>query len=226
MPLVFFAIGIGVAYLVHVRRNAPPPRSSSLPPAEQAERSGVAEQEAPHGRSSPNPPRFVGSNPAVQNDPTAPDYDAVKLLDLTNRAQDVYRAEPRDPLWAPQMEATLREKIVTEIGERAKHAEILSLECHTSTCRAVLDAGDDDTKRNQTMIALQEPPLASRTAFVADETAEGKTTVIFAVKPKYRSPAAYAEKYERDRKATLDRLRRVGAPRMYFPAGTFDIEKR
>jgi hypothetical protein len=77
------------------------------------------------GARGPAPPSFkpVAARPAVQNDPTASDYDPEKLVLIGKSPEEIFEAEPVDPVWAPKIETHLRQRLQQHLVE------------HTAPCR-------------------------------------------------------------------------------------------
>jgi hypothetical protein len=67
----------------------------------------------------------------VVTDPRSPGYDATQVANKVGTA-GVYELEPRNPAWAEPVERGLAKHIALDIPG----AEQVSVECHTTTCRA------------------------------------------------------------------------------------------
>jgi hypothetical protein len=84
------------------------------------------------------PPLFRAMIGAPQVDPHRPGYDALAAFDLRGGGgADVlalFRAEPRDPAWAPEREADIVDQALSEFLDADRDAR-MEVECRTATCR-------------------------------------------------------------------------------------------
>lgn len=89
------------------------------------------------GARGPAPPSFkpVAARPAVQNDPAASDYDPEQLVLIGKSPEEIFEAEPVDPVWAPRIETQLRQRLQQHLVEHAASVQGAEITCRTMTCR-------------------------------------------------------------------------------------------
>jgi hypothetical protein len=133
-----FGVVVGVLIAVMLARSS----HSSLQASHSVTHGGT-EAQAPSQRSGVAPPVFSTAASSIERRPGARSYDPNKFLASMSAAQ-VFAQEPRDPDWAPRMEAGLRSALDHDlrpiIGDKS-----VPIECRTSACRFAwdgLDAGE------------------------------------------------------------------------------------
>ena len=124
------------------RRPAPASSSAELAPggrgAEDRRAGGLAD-----GRAAPKLLAIPASK-AVQTDPTAPDYDFGKLIEITDGdVVGIHEAEPKDPRWSGPMEDRVRAGLERDLERSGLRARVRELDCRTATCRLTLEADSD-----------------------------------------------------------------------------------
>lgn len=136
--VVGIIVGSGIALLQH-RGAAPtssPPAGAAIGPRGAATRAGPAGRA---GAASMAPPRAPREIKQVDLAPTDPRYDAMALLEQENELlspREIFEREPRDPTFAPVMEARIRASLDEAIAELGlgDRVEKVEAECHTMSC--------------------------------------------------------------------------------------------
>lgn len=130
------ALGVASAVWV-VRWTQRSPSSASHAPARPAPAAGRLVAAAAGGAAGGiGAPRFsiASERATVQLDPTAPDYDPLRLMSLANLS-DIFAAEPRNPSWAPKVEGWLGDQVKSDVERLVPGARELTVECRTTICK-------------------------------------------------------------------------------------------
>jgi hypothetical protein len=80
------------------------------------------------------PSSVQGPVPGLSVDPKAPDYDARKLIKLTGDPMSVYEAEPRNPRWAPAVEAQMGPLLKDTMRDLLPEVQDVKMECRSTIC--------------------------------------------------------------------------------------------
>jgi hypothetical protein len=146
--------------------------------------------------------------PTLQNDPTAPDYDALRLTQLAIPANEIFASEPRDERWAPVIERRISQTVDDDLASALAGARVAKIECHTMVCRMEIAADDRETLRKASHL-FQYAPRAPRTDYVGGD---GRTTTVYLTFDREtRDPDAHQKWYSAVREISLRELR--AAPR-------------
>lgn len=158
----------------------------------------------PRGRTAADAP--------VQLTPGAEGYDGVRAamwLGLSN--VQLFEREPRDELWAAAMEGELGAVVEREARAVGLDASLVEAECHTSSCRTVIEIGADD--REDAMLYFQAlAPLGTTVSFDVIDRGDDRVTVAFmtAFDTDMRAPAdyrAFLAEYQRRSRDKIDAWR-------------------
>jgi hypothetical protein len=140
----------------------------------------------------------------VQNDPTAPDYDAVALQRIGIEVNAIFKTEPRNEGWAPEMESKLKAQIEKDVLTMAPGTLSTEIECRTAVCRVAIDV--PSAERKAALAALQIGLFGTRSTFTSEGV--GNSLVIYAsFDQKLRDPGKYEQTYLKARAAALQKLR-------------------
>jgi hypothetical protein len=127
-----------------------PPRGEPARPPKLASQAGT-----PTARLTLAPTQ--ASIPGVSLDPTAPDYDARKLIKLTGDLKGVYEAEPRNPAWADAVESRIGPALEAAMRAVLPHVSDLNMKCRSTMCEIHWNIADDTdgTSAKARHVALQ-----------------------------------------------------------------------
>ena len=110
-------------------------------PIEDAVSSSGGPERGPGGRSARRIPRAVSFEPqgdsyTLARDPNDPHYDPSALVMAMNmRAADLFKAEPRDPRWAPALERRIEEVLTNDFSSVFPGQSFgVKSRCASSTC--------------------------------------------------------------------------------------------
>ncbi len=175
------AVGLGALLAWWWRPAAPaaqPPAGAEIDPVSRPERSPPTPSSSKAG-SRPAVRAFLNtaSRPAIQNDPTAPDYDPLALVvGAGASAQAIFDAEPRDQRWALAMEKQISANARRNLGH-LDYLKIGAIECRTSGC--VLDvsypSGDEAVAR-EVAVLIRKTGLGYATSMYDSDEKEGRRT--------------------------------------------------
>jgi hypothetical protein len=150
-------------------------------------------------------PRLAsGGVPALQSDPRAADYDALRLTQLAIPAREIFESEPRDERWAPVIERRITRSVDDDLASALSGARVAGIECHTMVCRLELAADDRATLRQASML-FQYAPRAPRMDHVGSKGL--KTTVYMTFDRETRDPEAHEKWYQAVRELSLRKAR-------------------
>jgi hypothetical protein len=91
-------------------------------------------------KAAPKPPMFHEGTPVIQDLPGAPGYDPTKFMHLVSQSR-VFEAEPRDPRWAPAVEAWMNQHLARDLSTILPEAKV-TVECRLTTCRWTWQGSD------------------------------------------------------------------------------------
>jgi hypothetical protein len=184
--LALIAALAGVLLMARRHRSAVPPDPTVAESA--SESSGPAGAPSPavggqgtpmHGLEAPaNIPRFVVQKPPDGGvDPRWADHiDASLLRARPQAALLAFRAEPRDPNWAPRREERIRDVRGKDLA-RYPGAQLLTVECRQVSCETVFDVPADrfaEIFRNRVRVGT----ITDRVLSVPSPDHEGYTRVV------------------------------------------------
>ena len=166
---------------------------------------------------APGTPQAAAASPPVQNDPRAPDYDPVRLVQIGAPLQEILAAEPRLEAWAKPREAFLQRQVTGDLASLVPEGKLESVTCRTSTC--TLTALVPAEKLNAGMFALQLSQLgdliSTGSRMLPDGMAAVELHALFS--PGSRPERDYQRDYQADRQRRLSFLR--GTPAIYQRTG-------
>ncbi len=87
----------------------------------------------------------VKSQSLVEDDPTKANYDPTKLLLVLDMPiGEIHESEPRDSLWASEMEVALERYVTDSTKQDFPNSELVSVECRSASCKTHLTVPDDE----------------------------------------------------------------------------------
>ena len=188
-------------------------RASESPRRAEATRVGSTER---------SPPRFVPQRPekAVENDPLGVGYDPISIFEIDGLPLRVlYRAEPKDPTWAPVMEERLADIVRRDVDSLGATAKIKAVECRKMSCNIVVTA-ETAADLSKGLMLLNYTPLGNLQAVerpLGDPAAAFSSGYVIAWHPDERSLAVQNRVYPAMRQRRLAELRQKKLPERYPP---------
>jgi hypothetical protein len=155
---------------------------------------------------SPMPPRIkIATGEEVPTSPSDPRYDPTALTLAGYKAPQIFEAEPRDPIWAPQVERRLSSQFSSDLSVMVPLAHMTNLTCHTATCRLDFDAPKEG---GQAVVrALQLAPAADTVTFDLRDHAGVLSGSMFLSFGENREPRKQEEVFGFARRDALARLK-------------------
>jgi hypothetical protein len=174
------AIVGGVVLSLRYLQQPPTPLKAPVP--DRAQRSPPRNPRIPQLEQPTRTPAIDAANPYSEG------YDPAALLRDRRSLVEMFRNEPRDPLWAPVRERQMKAVVEDEVARVGGH--LVWLECRSFTCQIVEEV---PAARAKEMVAV---PLGSATAEVEPQLSSHDPLslrferVVF-FKPALRDPDAY-----------------------------------
>ena len=110
--------------------------------------------------AGPTAPRFVvpaKPAPALQTNPSQPDYDPTRFKGIV-KLSDVYQREPRNESWAGTVESHLTRGLGADLAKVLPGVTIEPVECRSTMCRvAWRGPGEEERKVIQAIQVLYPP---------------------------------------------------------------------
>jgi hypothetical protein len=178
-----------------------------------------AQAPAAHGRL----PNF-GGPVTIATDPSDPRYDAAALsATQVKRPAEIFSAEPRDPRWAPTMEAIMGKMVRSDVDALVPGAKEVAIECHTQTCRVAVRVENSD-EIEKAGFALQIGTLGKTVAFAPNRRGSDLLEVYAVMNATSREIGAWSDLNRRKRKAFLEALEQLPPEQRPFPIENLTVE--
>jgi hypothetical protein len=161
---IFATLGVVAALLIRRSCAEPAPHLEPDRPIEKVRASATSRGPIP---SPLLPTRGVieerrnAADVVADTDPTSKRYDPIVLNRVTNMSpSDLWRKEPRDPLFAPVREDALKARIVERLRKRISYEADVNVSCHTSSCEVTVQGHDQGDDLNEALQAIDLSRLA------------------------------------------------------------------
>jgi len=161
----------------------------------------------PQGLSIPAPTLQTQPAPTlVETDSLRPGYDFEKMYALLDgNVRQIFDAEKKDPVWAPEMEGRVRSDLERDFKTIGAEAEIKSLDCRTTTCRFTIEAKD----KRSLMIADDFAQNFARGDYIAHDFSEDhgdlELVLLYGFSKERRPLSIHDQEYALMRKWRLER---------------------
>jgi hypothetical protein len=196
------------------KRSEHPPTQAATEQLASGARAKV--QNDPARSEHARPPSFrsqASTASGLITDPKAPGYDPFMLAQAGVPEPEIFAAEPRDPIWAPAMEANLRGLIEGDLAALAPGAKLKALECRTLSCE--LSVGGDDESLKIAASALQIGAISRRMRFGKNTKDGGGFDVTLIMDGEVRDPTNWVKLVSQSRQRHLAALRASGEKTLY-----------
>jgi hypothetical protein len=192
-------------------------KAAAPPPGKGAAAPDPPMPETTNGAQHSRPPIFhpqpANLGAGIITDPKAAGYDPFRLAQAGVPEPQIFAAEPRDPVWAPAMEANLKRLIERDLAALAPGAKLGAVECHTLSCK--LAVGGDDTSLKVAASALQIGSLARQMMFGKNARDGGAFEVTLIMDGEVRDPANWVRLVSQSRERHLAAIRASGTKTIY-----------
>jgi hypothetical protein len=177
---------------------------------------GGCRRESPPAAPPPPPPAAKAEPASLPSD-----YDPTVLAEKGGDPLEIYRAEPRHPIWASAVEDVIGGQMRRDLKQMVPEARGLSIDCRTLSCLILLDVPTDKIDAARAVVTLVTlGPLTSDLGISPD----GKARVLFLTERRMADPAQFTAWYRKARQTTLDGIR-SGKEANPLPVPVSDIPK-
>jgi hypothetical protein len=219
--LATLAVIAGVTLALLTGRKGAKHAAADTAPVAQSEQGSGSRSRLPEASARSVPSLVTVATPsrpkAIENDPRAPGYDAVKLQEMTGTPlQSIFQAEPKNQAWATKVEATMTKVFDKDFTAVGIAAHVRGVDCRTRVCEVTLE-GDTKEALNKAHLLIQYTPMANVLQPGRDLEGEGHArTFLLAFGGDEEKVRRWNESYPRRRAEHLAWQRERGLP-SHFP---------